>query len=346
MHILPSMKYNQLKAFEKHLEGAAPAHFAPVYMVLSKEEFSRKQAYERLIFHLLGSHPDPSSLCVFDGEKNDIDKILEELQSFGFFAAKRVVVIHQAENLLKAATEKLVQYYQNPNPSVNLVITATSISGASTFYKKSELVGVILEIPEEKSWEKEKSLKEWIHQKMAQNAKQIDEAASQLLLKQVGTDQATLNQEIDKLICYVGERRQVSMQDVYAICISLNVENVWQLGEAIFRRDAASALRISHSLLQEGTPLLILLRQIRSQFQTDFQVCTLLAQGGSTAEVSKQFPYMKGQILERHIHSAKTFGIERFRKGLILLDEAEFVSKNSSSDHLYLIERLIAKLVT
>lgn len=341
------MKYNHLKALEKHLEGAAPSHFAPVYMVLSKDDFNRKMACEKLIFHLSGGKAaDPMSLCVYEDEKVDIDKVLQELDSLGFFSAKRIVVIHHADNLLKAATEKLIAYYENPNPSVYLVLTAASISAATNFYKKSELVGVILEIAEEKPWEKEKSLKDWIDQKTAACGKQIDASANQLLLKQIGTDQAVLNQEIEKLVCYVGERPQITAQDVSAICIHVNIENVWQLGEAIFRRDPATALRIALALVKDGTPLLMLLRQIRSQFQTDFQVCTILAQGGSGSEVAKQFGYMKGQILERHMQLAKNYGMQRFSKGMILIDETELAAKNSAADNAYLVERLIVKLTT
>lgn len=339
------MKYNHLKAFEKHLESAAPLHFAPVYMILSKDDYNRKVAYESLINHILKNQVAPStSLCVYEDEKVDIDQVLGELNSLGFFSPKRVVVVHHVQNLLKAATEKLLAYYENPNPAVYLILTATSVSAATNFYKKSELVGVILEVPEEKPWEKEKSLKDWIEQKVAGYGKQIDAPCIQLLLKQIGTDQATLHQEIEKLVSFVGERQRVSSQDVYAICITVNSENVWQLGEAIFRRDPSTALRISLALLQEGTALLMLLRQIRSQFQTDFQVCTILAQGGSGQEIAKQFGYMKGQILERHIQLANNYGLQRFRNGLILIDDTELAAKSGSTENTYLIERLIAKL--
>lgn len=340
------MKFNQLKAFEKHLEGASPAHFASLYMILSKDDYNRKIAYDRLIRYLLGEQAlNPMSLCVYDDEKVDMDKVLQELGSLGFFSSKRVVVIHHAENLLKAATEKLLSYYANPNPSIYLVLTATAISVVTNFYKKSELLGVILEIPEERPWEKEKTLKTWVEQKVAKYGKQIDPAANQQLIKQMGTDQATLDQEIEKLICYVGGKPLITLQDVYAICLSVNVENVWQLGEAIFHRDPTTALRIALALHQEGTPLIMLLRQIRSQFQTDFQVCTILAQGGSESDVTKQFGYMKGQILDRHIQLAKNYGMQRFRKGMILIDETEWAAKNSSTENSYLIERLITKLV-
>lgn len=340
------MKYNNIRAFEKHLEAASPNHFVPIYMILGKDDFQRKQAYSLLVKQLLGDEAsNPMSLKVFDEDKFQIEDVLAELNSNSFFSKKQVIVIHQAENLLKPAVEKLLSYYEKPSSTTFLVITASSISGATNFYKKSESAGVILEIPEEKSWEKEKSLVVWIEHKVASLGKKIEPAAAQLLLKQIGTDQATLNQEIEKTACYVGDKPQITIQDIQAICISVNIENVWQLGESIFKRDAATALRISLALIQDGTPLLMLLRQIRNQFQTDFQICTILSNGGTPFDVSKQFAYMKGQILEKHMQFSMNYGLQRFRKGLILIDEMELTAKNSSIEHAYLIERLISKLV-
>ena len=338
------MKYNNIRAFEKHLEGAFPKHLAPVYMLLSKDDFQRKSAYDTLLKYLLVEQSDSLALKVYDDGKVDIDAVLSELNSLGFFSTKKIIVIHQAQDLLKPAIEKLVNYFQNPNPSSFLVITATSVAANTIFYKKSEVAGVILDIPEEKAWEKEKSLKDWIENIFIEKGKSFDSQVSFQLLKQIGTSQALLFQEIEKLLCYVGDRKHISLQDIQDICISINVENVWQLGESIFRRDAKTALRISLNLLHDGTPLLMLLRQIRSQFQTDFQVCTIMVNGGTPVDVTKQFAYMKGQILDKHISFSTAYGLHRFKKGLILIDEAEASCKSASTDYAFLIERLIAKL--
>jgi len=78
----------------------------------------------------------------------------------------------------------------------------------------------------------------------------------------------------------------------------VSIDTGWQLGDALFRRDALTALKIGKALLMDGTALIALLRQIRSQYQTAFQVATILELGGSSADISKQFPYMRGGILE------------------------------------------------
>jgi DNA polymerase-3 subunit delta len=130
---------------------------------------------------------------------------------------------------------------------------------------------------------------------------------------------------------------------VATICTGINQETVWQLGEAIFKLDAQAALRIGHALLDEGTALLSLLRQIRTQFQTDLQVAAILASKGSPADVTALFGYMKGTILDRHCQAARHYGFERFKAGLLKIDEAELQAKNSTPER-ELFEVLIARL--
>ena len=37
------MKFTNTRAFEKHLIDAAPRHFAPVYLLIGKDDFERKE---------------------------------------------------------------------------------------------------------------------------------------------------------------------------------------------------------------------------------------------------------------------------------------------------------------
>lgn len=339
------MKYSNLAAFEKHLEGAAPHHFADVYTVLAKEAFARKQATDRLIALVLKEEKSPElSLHIFDGDKHPVETILQELETVSFFSKKRVLIIHGADSFDKASTLKLENYCSSPNRSVCLVFTAVSLNRATTFYKKLEKVGIVLDIPEEKPWEKEKTLVDWLQKEAQQQGKQLSQQVSQMLVKQLGADQMLLSTELSKLICYVGDRKAITEKDVGDLSPTTNLENGWQLGEAIFRRDLTSALRISKGLLMDGTAIIALLRQIRSQFQTEFQVCSILVHGGSPADVAQEFPYMKGMILERHIKQSQSYGMPRFKQGLLAIDEAEIQAKNSLIDPDFLTERLIIKL--
>lgn len=341
------MKYANLRAFEKHLESATPNHFADIYMILAREAYERKAALDALIKSVLKQETAPD-LCfhLFDAEKHPMAEPLAELETMAFFAKKRLIAIQNVDKYDKNSISKLESYFSTPNRSVCLALIAPTVNRATNLFKKAEKAGIILDIPEEKPWEREKSLAEWLRTIASTLGKQINPPICQLLVKQLGTDQTLLHQEILKLVCYVGDRPQITDRDVAAICGSVNSESAWQLGEAIFRRDPTTALRISKALLIDGTAVIALLRQIRTQFQTDFQVCSILSRGGSAADITQEFPYMKGQILERHMQQARSYGMANFKKGLLRIDEAELQAKNSSQDPDFLVEMLIIKLTT
>ena len=103
-------------------------------------------------------------------------------------------------------------------------------------------------------------------------------------------------------------------------------------------------MQIGKGLLESGNPFLPLLRQIRFQFQTEYQVSLLLSQGKESQEITKQFPYMKGQVLERHLEQVRHYGCSAFKEGLLAIDEMEMRAKNSSVDEKILLELLIYTL--
>lgn len=352
------MKFTNLRAFEKHVEGAAPQQlFTPIYLILGEDRFARKVAADRLISALTHSTKASASstsssksenfcLKIFQADKSPIDSLMQELESLTLFAERQVILLEDAEKLNKASMKALEAYFNYPNPSLIFIISAESIHRATNFYKYAEKGGVVLEFAEEKPIDKEKALVEWARNQLMAQGKGIEAKACQTLVKQLGADMSLLSQEIEKLICYVGDRQQITEQDVAAICTKVNVETIWQLGEALFQKQTAAALRTSQGMLNDGVPFLTLVRQIRHQFQTDFQVCSLMAHGKGPAEITQLFPYMKGFILDKHMNVARAYGLTRFKRAMLLIDEAELQAKNSAIDQDILAERLITKLTT
>jgi DNA polymerase III subunit delta len=339
------MKFTNLRAFEKHLEGSAPNHFSNLYLISSKEPYVRKAGLDKALHQLLMEVKNPQlSTKLLDGESLSIDSLISDLNSVSLFAEKLVVVVQNADKLKKNATTALEGYFDRPSPKVFLLLVTAGLTATTNFYKKIEKTGVILDVAPEKPWEREKSLSDWIGSLVSSGGKRMAPDVCQHLVKQSGTNQELLEREVEKLFCYVGEAPEITLQDLGAVCCSVNMETIWQLGEAIFSCEGAKALKICQALLSEGAAFLALLKQLRSQFQTDFQVCTLLARGGSRQDVAVQFPYMKGFILDRHLQMAQNYGMERFKRGMILLDEAEFQAKNSQGDPDLLAELLMIKL--
>lgn len=338
------MKFDNLRAFEKHLRACLPNQFADAYLILSKEDFDRTRAVELTLEALLKGTSADLALVTFDGDDVSADKLLDELNTLPFLTDRRIVLVTRADKMKKAVTKAIEEYLNHPNRAVKLVMAAEAVAANTTFYKRSEKTGVVLALPPKKPWEKEKEFYDWVQEQVTQAGKRIEPSAIQMLVKQTGLDQGLLKMELEKLLCYVGDARDVSATAVGAICTSIDIDTVWQFAEAIFKRDAAKSLTIASHLLNNGTAVIGVLAQLRTQMHTDYQICSILAQGGTPEDVSQEFRYLVGRVLTMHIEMARGYGMQRFKKGLIALDEAERAAKSSAMEPDLLLERLVVQL--
>ncbi len=341
------MKFPTLAALKQYFTNTPPQQRASIFLLVAAEQYPRKEAEELLIKTIVPKNaPADLSLTAYSAEALTPMTLISELEMMNMFCPHRLLIIQHAEALNSATIDALVAYCEKPNPAVTLVVSMETINRATTLYKRLEKAGVVLDIAEEKAWQKEKTLETWIRQKVTESKKTIAPDAVRVLLRFLGTDQNLLSNEIEKIICYIGDRPAITIQDIQALCVRMPLETVWQLGEAVFTRNGAAALHVMRDLLASEAPLLTLLRQLRSQFQTEFKVCTIIARGGHREEVSRMFPYMNGNILERHMQMASSYGIEKFKKGLLAIDAAELAVKNSGSDHTLIADRLMLTLTS
>ncbi len=338
------MRYDNLRAFEKHLESSSPSHFSPLYVIIGKEAYDCKEAVQLLQRFLIVKEQQDFALKIWDGHTVNEKDLAIDLYSQSFFTEKRVILINHADKLKKHVQEELEKYLKKGSRFQYLILQASSLTRQSNFYKLLEKEGIILEFAELKPWDKEKRLVEWVGKKVAQSRKLMSYPVCQQFVKVSGMDHYTLSHELDKLFCYVGDQKEITWQDIESICTINPVESIWQLGDAIFNRNVGLALKIFKSLLQEGQAFLQILRQLRSQVSTGFHVCMLLAQNKTSAEISQEYAYMKGQILEKHIANARHYGIAAFQQALLDIDAMETTTKNTQTDEQLLAELIMIKL--
>lgn len=330
------MKLDNLRAFDKQLQASAGLQPSTLYTIISKDSYDVKRALESLLRVL--------PLPVKSYPASQVASALADLNTYSLFSEKRIIHLTEIENLDKSSHPALVKAFQTLPKEVCLVLSGQALHRGSQLYKNAEENGVIVDIPELKPWEKEKVVEEWVVDHLQGCGKKITPQVAKLLVKQIGTDQSALFQEMEKLLCYTLDKQVVEMSDVSAITAAASLETIWQLGEALFNRQAEAAFRIASALVDEGNPILTLLRQVRSQFQTEFQVCCILDAGGTKQDVSAQFPYMKGFILDRHVQQATNYGRHRFKKALIKIDETEMAVKSSAVGPEILLDLLIGRL--
>jgi DNA polymerase III delta subunit len=93
------------------------------------------------------------------------------------------------------------------------------------------------------------ALPKWISQAAETHGKTMAPQAARMLAEWIGADLARLDGEIEKLVLYVGDRKEISSADVSAVAVATGGYEPFALTNAIGRRDTRKALTILAAML-------------------------------------------------------------------------------------------------
>jgi DNA polymerase-3 subunit delta len=328
------MKYQSLVTFEKHLLEAFPNHFSPVYMVVCSCDFERKKIIEKIIHSF--RKKDPSlTVSYFDAAEVAVEVVLQDLNSQSLFGSCSLVVCDRADKFKD--NEKLIHYLEAPHRSSCLILGASTMKPISQLYLKGKKETVVVDLSEEKPWDKRKRLQEWLVGEAKQAKKTLGSDVTSYLLDATGLDVASLSQEMSKLICYVGDKPHIALSDVKAVATGQSSLTGWQLAEGVIWGNESVDGEKSGDL---GF-LLMFIGQLRYQLQTGYQIASYLDQ---PEEAARLFPNLRPQILEKYLTGARQKKASFFHRGLLALFELEVAAKSSNTDLSLLFDRFIAKL--
>ncbi|NIN65822.1 MAG: DNA polymerase III subunit delta, partial [Anaerolineae bacterium] len=164
----------------------------------------------------------------------------------------------------------------------------------------------------------------WITERVREKGGRIEPRAVNLLATFVGNDLRLLDQEIEKLLTYVGEERPVAKADVELLVSYVREADIFEMVDALGRRDIRRAMELLHRLLEGGQHPLYLLYMITRQFRILLQIKELLAKGTSREDITALLslhPYV-AQKMMRQAPSFSIAELEDIYHRLLELDVA------------------------
>lgn len=275
---------------------------------------------------------------VFSPENFTRDLFFQDVETRPFLSQKIGILVQDIDQLTEEGREALCHYLDNPNEWIALYLTAGHLTAQNKVVKLVDKKGSVHRHKEEKPWEKEKRLADWIIAEAKRENVRLSLQTATTLARQV--DPMMLEQELEKLICFAGYKREITLEDISLLATPMHHETLWGLGDALFAREVSRALTIGSLLLEEGMAIFPLLAHLRSQFSTSIEIIHAAEKG----ELPQKFPYLKGKFLEKKLERLKNYGEECLQQGVLKIFEAEVEAKNSSVDPSLLLELLMVKL--
>ena len=244
------------------MPGPAARSLSPVALVWGEDEFTVKQRakeiYQQWCAELGGTDHEIIDAAVNNsGEAlKALRKIREALQTLPFFGSAKVVWFQNCNFLgderaasAQAVTESLADLAQELKEfswqDVRLLVSAGKVDKRKTFYKTLEKIGSVenhagLSI-DDRDWASQAEAVV-LRQFLSLGKKISGEALSELVAS-IGPNVRQLNNEVEKLALYVGERAEIEVSDVNAVVTRNKQARAFALGDAFGDRDLPRVLR-------------------------------------------------------------------------------------------------------
>jgi DNA polymerase-3 subunit delta len=168
------------------------------------------------------------------------------------------------------------------------------------------------------------ALEDWLAKRARDAGAKLSPEAGRLLIDSSGDDLRILAHELDKLSTYVGRDGQIRLEDVRALTPIARQLRVFDLTDALARRDRKRALALLHELLANGESALGIVALTAFQTRTLLQVKTLAERGLRAPQIAQQAdisPY----VVEKSLPLARQFSfaqLEAAHRSLLEIDTA------------------------
>lgn len=314
---------------DKLAEDFRQGRFAPLYLFYGEEDFLMDELQRLLLDSVLQPHERDFNLDIFFGPEADVRNVLSACGSYPMMAERRVVIVTSFEQL--ADNRDFTAYAENANPSaVVLLICRGKVNMTTHPYRAIKKHGVAVEF----SPLHERELPAWIARRAGALGLDMGPAAAQMLAQDVGSDLRVLTSEIDKLRTYLGDRANVTPDDVLVISGHQREYNVFELQRALVDGNRRKAMAIVTRMLEQASnragEAIRIVNSLVWYAQRLRRFADIQSLGWNDAEQARHIG-VRPYFLKEYRKGVKTMGTKGIRRALQALLAADFELKAGSN---------------
>lgn len=230
------------KTYDQILSEIRNHSFAPVYFLMGEEPFFIDMIADALEDEVIEEgEKDFNQIILYGSDISSIDQIATAARTFPMMGDRLLVIVKEAQTLEKTI-EGLDKYLPVIPPSTVLCICYKykKLDKRKALAKNIDKKGILFE--SKKLYDN--NIPGWIQAQLASRGYKASPKALQMIADSLGTDLHRICTELDKLIIKIPKSKTITDEDVEQnIGISKDY-NVFELQNAIGRRDVVKATRI------------------------------------------------------------------------------------------------------
>ncbi len=328
---------------EKIIADLQKRKFKPVYWLEGEEPYFIDKIMQYAEQEILTEAEAGFNLTVFYGKDANWADVVNACRRYPMFAERQVVLLKEAQQMKDI--EKLENYIDQPlNSTVFVVGYKEKKLDART--KLAKLVKAKAEVLTTKKLY-ENQLPDWAKQMVEQHGLTITTKALMLLVDHIGSDLNRMENEIEKLAINLGNRKNITEDDIENYIGVSKEFNVFELQDALARKDIAKAIRIIQYFEHnpKAAPIQLVLPSLYGFFS---KVYSIYGAGTNDEKALAAAIGIQPFMIKNYTIAAKNYNYQSVEKTLLLLHHYNLRSvgvHDAGTSGADLLKELVMKMV-
>ncbi|MBI5975766.1 DNA polymerase III subunit delta [Staphylococcus canis] len=308
------------------------------------------RATDQLINRYLKDTPkDDFNFMKFNMYETNLSAIIEEALTLPLFSDEKVILVENSyiftgektAQEIKQQIGQLQEFIEKYNGETLVVFQVH----ASKLDERKKVVKALKQHANLKKVEQltEDEMKTWIRSYLKRENKVIEEAELNTFLALTGIQFKVIQQELDKLLLYIGDKPSITKSDIELIVNRSLEQNVFLLTEYIQKNQKALAITLLKDLIQLKEEPIKLLALITSTYRVYYQAKILSGKGYSAQQIAKTInvhPYRVKLALKE----SKKYTLPQLLNIIDQCAETDYKLKSSYLDKVLILELFILAL--
>lgn len=293
-----------MKILDEHIKTKL---FCPIYLIYGEEKYMKNIYEKKLTDSILSSDEKMMNLEYFDYKNNGIAALISTCNTMPFMSEKRLIIIKNSMIFSTNNTnnEKIISYINDACPSTVLIFIEEKVDKRLKIFKASKNNMIVCEF----DYLDENRLVSWIINTFRKDKKNISKKDALYLTKYVGNDMHCLYNEIQKLIDFKNDDKNICIDDINLICTNSIENKIFDLINNIINKNQAISIKLYRDLIIQKTSPFIVLNVMAMQIRLILKVKYLAQKGYNSLEISNTLS-SRNFIISKILSQTNKFSIK------------------------------------
>ena len=318
----------------------ADSEASSIYVTEGKPGPLLDKEIERLIEHFL--KPEQRSCGLFKPDLKEISAadVFDELRTLPLLGEKRVVLLKGADKFISENRKLLEDYFEDPSSSGVLILTVESWPSSTKLAKKLLGCGQLITVDEVKSWQLPERLCRYASEA---GQKRLSKDAAALLIELIGDQLGRLYSEIDKLALFVGDKKEITIDDVESLTGKGRLIDAFEIIDLSLAGKVAEAIVCFRGMLErDKSAEYKVVGAFAWYVRRMFEAKSLLDKGVNPIEISKRLRIWNNK--DAFFAQLKKVTLEQIGSLLEKLAQTDYAMKTGKTKAKVAMEQIIFQL--